>query len=170
MIIATSDLPAGNWTYAQRVGENAYLTNYSDDIDRIFFNNPYTEHIEITLIHLNSSAAAIDKRDAWENAWNSRDRADSPAIVHGANESVTKYYWNATTKHIDIGDGGSLIQVHNFPIQGWYPWPGQYNDTMLCFAKSDFYVTIYILWSDQDLINESQVLQIAQNQADKLSG
>jgi hypothetical protein len=163
MIIAASDLPTGNWTYAQQVGEHAYLSNCSDDIVRTYYNNPYTEKIEITLIHFNSSEAAREMRDRW--IINS-DRTSSTGVLYG----TTTYYWNATTKHIDIGDGGSLIQVHNFPIQGSYPFPGQFNDTMLCFVKSNFYVTVYILWSDHNLINETEVLRIAQNQADNLSG
>jgi hypothetical protein len=36
MIISASDLPAGNWTYGQQIGEYAYMSNYSDDIVRTF--------------------------------------------------------------------------------------------------------------------------------------
>jgi hypothetical protein len=166
MIITASDLPAGNWTCTQNEGESAYWPNTSDGIDRIFYNNPYTEKIWISLVHFNSSDAAIEMRNAWLN----RDRGSVPFKVYGENGTVTTYYWNATSKPIKIGDGGGLIQVHNYPTDVLSGFPGQYNDTMLCFSKSSFYVFIYVYWSDHNLINGTEVLQIAQNQADKLSG
>jgi hypothetical protein len=65
-----------------------------------------------------------------------------------------------------VGDIGYLYQLHEFNQVN--DFPGQSNSTILIFLKSDFVVEIHVFWSTDKLINGSEVVRIAELQADKI--